>query len=176
MQDGLLDVHAIFGLVQDDGGRRVQDLVGDFRATVGREAVHEDRARGRVIHEFAIDLKLLEGGAANFFLGFKAHAGPGIGVNGLDGVDRFERIGKEFDARAGILGDALAIGNDIGSRGIICGSGDAQMDAEASGEIDKRVADVVAIADVSQFETADGAEFFFKREEVGERLTGMETV
>ena len=40
--DGVLDVHAVLGLVVDDGLGAVDDGVGDFDTPVGGEAVHVD--------------------------------------------------------------------------------------------------------------------------------------
>src|SRR5580765_7738041 len=50
------------------------------------------------------------------------------------------------------------------------------MHAETRGEIDQGIADIVAIANVGEFETAECAEFFFEGEEIGERLAGMEFI
>src|SRR5271165_7381898 len=50
------------------------------------------------------------------------------------------------------------------------------MHAEPGGKKNERVADVVAVADVSKFEAAKIAEFFLKGEEIGEGLAGMEFV
>ena len=47
--DGFLRVHAVFGLVEDDGLRAVEDCVGDFGAAVCGEAVHEDGGGLRVV-------------------------------------------------------------------------------------------------------------------------------
>ena len=38
------------------------------------------------------------------------------------------------------------------------------------------MANVVAVADIGEFESAECAEFFFEGEEIGERLTGMKFV
>src|SRR5580658_939974 len=38
------------------------------------------------------------------------------------------------------------------------------------------MADVVSVADVGEFESAKGAEFFFEGEEIGERLAGMKFI
>ncbi len=40
--DGFLGVQAVFGLVEDDRLRAVEDGVGDLGVAVGGEAVHED--------------------------------------------------------------------------------------------------------------------------------------
>src|SRR5580693_4704477 len=36
--------------------------------------------------------------------------------------------------------------------------------------------DIVSVADVGELESAEGAEFFFEREKIGERLAGVELV
>ena len=50
------------------------------------------------------------------------------------------------------------------------------MHAKPGSEIDQRVANVVAVADVGELEPAQCAEFFFEREEVRQRLAGVEFV
>ena len=50
------------------------------------------------------------------------------------------------------------------------------MNAEARGEINQRMADVVAVADVGELESLQRAEFFFEREKIGQRLAGMKFV
>ena len=44
----LLRVQPVLGLIEDDRRVRIDDLVGDFVAAMGRQAVHEDRAGGAV--------------------------------------------------------------------------------------------------------------------------------
>src|SRR5256885_11483880 len=51
---------------------------------MGGQAVHENGIAGGECHQFAINLIGLEDFAADFFLGFEAHAGPRISVNGLE--------------------------------------------------------------------------------------------
>src|ERR1700722_17804837 len=41
-RDGFLGVHAVFGLVEDDGLRTVEDSVRDLSTTVRGQTVHED--------------------------------------------------------------------------------------------------------------------------------------
>ncbi len=41
-KDGLLGVHAVFCLVEDDGLRAIEDCVRHFGVAVRRKAVHED--------------------------------------------------------------------------------------------------------------------------------------
>ena len=40
--DGLLDVEAVFGLLEDGVGVLLENLLGDFLAAVGGEAVQDD--------------------------------------------------------------------------------------------------------------------------------------
>src|SRR5229473_1559186 len=50
------------------------------------------------------------------------------------------------------------------------------MHAEPRGKINQRVTNVVAVADISQLESLQRAEFFLQREIVGERLARMKPV
>ncbi len=47
-QQRLLCVHAVFGLIKDDGLRAVEDGVCDFRVAARGQAVHEDGAAARL--------------------------------------------------------------------------------------------------------------------------------
>src|SRR5271169_1527825 len=81
VQYRLLHIHAIFGLVEHDGVRSIQNFVGNLGAAVRRKTVHENGAWRGEFHELAIDLVRLKNIATDFFFGFKAHAGPGIGID-----------------------------------------------------------------------------------------------
>ena len=162
MQDGLLHVHTIFGLLQDHGIGSVEHFIGHFRAAMRRKAVHEHGTRSGLFHEFAIHLVGLEHLAADLFFRFKAHAGPRIGVDGLAAAHGFLRIGEEFDFGAGFLGNALGIGQNIGIRRVIRGSGNANVNAEASGEVNERMADVVAVANIGELESLQRSRTFLR--------------
>ncbi len=143
---------------------------------MGGQAVHENGIASGERHQFTIDLIELEDFAADFFFGFETHAGPGIGIDSLHVCDGFARVGEEFDFGFGFFGDAFGVGDDVGVRRVIFWSGDAEINAEARGQIGQRVADVVAVADVGELQAFERTEFFFESEEIGERLTGMEFV
>src|SRR5713226_7639226 len=176
MQDGFLHVHAVFGLIEDDRLRTVEDFRSDFQAAVRRKAVHEYGVRRGERHQFGVHLIRLEHGVAHLPLGFKTHAGPGIGVDAHRAADGFARVGQQFDFGFRFAGDALAIGDNFRQGRVLRGRGDAQMNAEASGKINQRVANVVAVAGVGEFKATERAEFFFEREKIGKRLTGMKLV
>ncbi len=46
-EDGFLGVEAVFGFLEDGVGVEFEDLLGDFLAAVGGEAVEDDVAGGR---------------------------------------------------------------------------------------------------------------------------------
>ncbi len=81
--DGLLGVHAVFGLVEDDGLRAVEDGIGDFGVAVRGQAVHEDGIGLRVGHQLFVDLEGLEDGRAAGGFVLQAHAGADVGVDGV---------------------------------------------------------------------------------------------
>jgi len=66
VQDGLLHVHAVFGLFEHNGRRAVENFVGHFRAAVRRKTMHKEGAGCGLLHELAIDLVGLEDIAAYF--------------------------------------------------------------------------------------------------------------
>jgi len=85
-------------------------------------------------------------------------------------------IGEEFNFGFGFFCDAFGVCDDVSVGRVILRRGDAEIHAEARGEVGERVADVVAIADVGELQAFERAEFFFESEEIGERLAGMEFV
>src|SRR5580700_3262264 len=82
-EQGLLSVHAIFGLVEDDGLRSVEDGVGDFGIAMCGEAVHEDGVGLSVRHHCFVDLIWLEDRSTLGHLMLESHAGADIGVDGV---------------------------------------------------------------------------------------------
>src|SRR5438270_13797870 len=78
MQDGFLHVHPIFGLVEDDRLRAVENVGGNFQSPVRRKTVHKDSVRRGKGHQFRIDLVWLEHRVAHVPFGLKTHARPGI--------------------------------------------------------------------------------------------------
>src|SRR6202030_3280571 len=77
---------------------------------------------------------------------------------------------------ARLASDALGLSENFRRRFVVWRRSDAQIHAEAGGEKNQRVADVVPVADVGELEAAERAKLFFEREEIGERLTRMKTV
>jgi hypothetical protein len=163
-------------LVEDDRPRPIEHFRRDLEAAVRWKAVHENSFGGSKRHELGIHLVGLENFGAHILFGFKAHAGPRIGVDSHRAGDGFARIVHQFDFRFRLASDALAVGNHFRRRRVIWRCGDAEMNAEASGEIHQGMADVVAVADVGQLETAQHAKTLLKGKEISERLAGMEFV
>src|SRR5713101_180845 len=176
MQDGFLHVHAVFGLIEDDRLRTVEDFRGDFQAAVRRKTVHEYGVRRGERHQLGVDLIRLEHGVSHLPLGLKSHAGPGIGVDAHRAVHRFARVGQQLDFGFRFARHAFAIGDNFRQRCVFRGRSYAQVNAEASGKINQRVANIVAITDVGKFEAAKRAEFFFEGEKIRERLARMKLV
>ena len=172
-EDGLLGVHAVFGLVEDDGLRAVEDRVGDFGVAVRGQAVHEDGVRLRVGHQRFVDLVGLEDGGALGGFVLEAHAGADVGVDGVGAGDGLDGVVDEGDAAAGGLGDLDGLVDDVELGREAFGRGDGAVRAELRGGEHERVADVVAVADVGEVKALDGAEALFEGEEVGDGLAGM---
>ncbi len=83
-----LRMQSVFGLVQHDGVRAVNHLVGDFLAAVGGEAVQDDDVVSGFVHQVFVDLELGEVSAAPNGLFLLAGADPDVGV---DHVRAFHR-------------------------------------------------------------------------------------
>ena len=91
-EEGFLGVHAVFGLVEDDGLGAVEHGVGDFGVAVGGKAVHEDGVGLRVGHQRFVDLVGLEDGGALGGFVLEAHGGADVGVDGVGSGDGFDGI------------------------------------------------------------------------------------
>src|ERR1700733_11798743 len=112
-EDGLLGVHAVFGLVEDDGLRAVEDRVGDFGVAMRGEAVHEDGVRLGVGHEGFVDLIGLEDWAALGGFGLEPHAGGDGGVDGVGSGYGFDGVVDEGNTAAGLFGDLDGLVDDF---------------------------------------------------------------
>src|SRR5712664_688151 len=77
----LLGVQPVFGLVEDDRLRSVDDGVGDLFAPVRGQAVHEDRGRVGEAEERRTHLIAAEGLEPPVALLFLPHADPHVRVN-----------------------------------------------------------------------------------------------
>ena len=102
-------MHAVFGLVEDDGLRSIEDGVGDFGVAMRGETVHEDGVRLGVGHQGFIDLIGLEYGRALGGLVLEAHAGADVGVYRVGIGDGFDRVVQKRDAASCISAISIAL-------------------------------------------------------------------
>jgi len=93
IEDGFLDVHAVFGLVEDDARFRIDNSIRHFLAAMRGETVHEERVRRGFRHECFVDLVGRKFCSAGFLLVFPSHAGPLVGVDGVGSGDAGVRVG-----------------------------------------------------------------------------------
>ena len=156
--------------------RAVENIRSDFIAAVRRKTVQKHSVWRGLRHQLGVHLIRLERGGSHLLLGFKTHAGPGIGVDALRAGDGFAGVGQQFNFGASFARGAFGFGDHFGGGSVVGGSGDAQIDAEARREKKKRVTNVVAVADVGKFESAEGAELFFEGEKIGEGLARMKFI
>ena len=82
-KQGLLGVHPVPCLREDQAGLALHDPGGDFLSPVRRQAVHEFRVRRSLCHQRFIHLEATEVAQTLGCLGFLAHAGPDIGVDDI---------------------------------------------------------------------------------------------
>src|SRR5262249_13483116 len=76
LQQGLLGVHAVAGLLEGDALLAVEHLAGHLLAAVRRQAVHEAGLRRSLGHQRRVDLEALERLDTLLVLGLLAHARP----------------------------------------------------------------------------------------------------
>src|SRR4029077_8265479 len=138
-QNRFLHVQAIFRLVEDDGALGIHHPVGDFRAAVRRQAVHEDGVRRGLREERVIHLISREGRLARrgFFL--LPHAGPDVGVNRLCARDGFFGRAQDFDFAARLARHASRFGDNGCVRLESGGRSDSNMSSQARADGQQRV-------------------------------------
>ena len=167
-EDAFLGVEAVFGAVEDDGLRAVDDFGGDFLPAVGGEAMHEDGVGGGLVHQALVDLV---GGEEVVAADGRVvvHADPCVGDNATGASDGGSRVVGQFDA------GALAAGpvEEFLGGAAEFGGGDAEGEAEADGGLDPGAGDVVAVAYPSDDLACDGAAMLLEGHDVGHELAGV---
>ena len=114
VQNGLLGVEPVLGLVEDHAVGALDDLVGDLLSPVGGEAVHHNACGLGDGQQLVVDLVGLEQLDGVLLRGLVAHGDPGVGVQhigihaGLLGV-----VGRDDLGSVG-LGDLGSLPHDLG--------------------------------------------------------------
>src|SRR3954471_12712511 len=160
LQQRLLRVQTVLGLVPDGGAASVEDLGADLLAGVGRQAVEDDRALLGDGEQIGVELERGEVGEPTLCLGLVAHADPDIGVERVGFGGGGARVVAQL--RAGDLLELVALG-----------CGDHDFDPGALAEDRQRAGDVVSVANVGEAEPVELAEALAQRQQVGERLAGV---
>src|SRR6185312_13080818 len=162
-EDRLDRVHAVFGLVEDDGGLRFEHLVGDLhaidavflrnmcayfrlRVVKSRQTMHELREGvSRRRHQLARDAvrceKLDPLGPAALFL---AHRQPDVGVDEVRALDTTFDILVEPEAASAAFGKPTHMCAERFFRPQLPGGGDAHVDAHFGGSDRQGLGDIVA--------------------------------
>ena len=146
-------MQSIAGLLEDHRLRPIHHLVRDLEATVGGQAVHENRVARGLSHQGGVHREGGKRGLALLRLGLLPHRGPDIGVDRAGPGHRLRRIVHELRGRrAHLLGIARgALGDQrIGLETL--GRRDRHLDAQAGGADHQLVADVVPVAHVGELE------------------------
>src|SRR5919109_1677110 len=83
LEQRLLRMEAVLGLVPDGGTLAVEEVLGDLLAGVSGKAMEHDRALGCRREQLRVHLVGSEIGAPPRALGLVAHAHPHVGVDGV---------------------------------------------------------------------------------------------
>ena len=110
-EQGFLRVHAVFGLVEDDGLRTVEHLVGDFGVAARGQAVHEHRVRLRFLHQGFVDLEGAEDGRALGGFMLHAHGDADIGIDSIGAFDGGLCVLRQTHFAAVGRGDFASLGD-----------------------------------------------------------------
>jgi hypothetical protein len=150
--------------------RRIDDLVGDLLAAVGRQAVHENGVLLGQRHEPAVDLEGGENAGPFFLFGFLSHGGPDVRVDGVGAAHRLLGLIREREVETG-LGAVLAGEADhLGIRPVAGRRSHGHLHPAPGRGQEQTVADVVPVADVGQLESGQGPPVLLQGEDVGHRL------
>ena len=161
---------AIFGLVPDNALWAVDDLGGDFFATVRRQAVHEEGFRGRLSHHVLINAPISEGLAAFFVFCLVAHARPDIGRDQVSAFACFMRVDELFD-HSGFNGCQAGRVKYIALWGR-----HMQREAQKLGGLNPGVGHVVGVTNPRYDFAGQAAARLDVRKDIGQDLAGMELV
>ena len=92
LEQRLLRVQPVLGLLPHHALRAVDHLRGDLLAAVRRQAVHEQRVLLRRLHHLGVDHPVLEVALARLVLRLEAHRGPDVGGDQVGAFRRSHRI------------------------------------------------------------------------------------
>ena len=94
LQQRLLHVHPVLGLLEDPRLRTLEDLLGDLLAAVRGQAVEDDRAGRGAGEQRRVDGEAPEGLQPRGGLGLLSHAGPHVGHHHVGAGHRLPRIAR----------------------------------------------------------------------------------
>src|SRR5258706_13039273 len=137
------------------------------------KAVEKNSVWRGMRHERGVDLIWRKYRCAHFGLALLTHAGPDVGINGLRAGHSFLRRAEQFNRamRGGRIATRRL--DNFRVRLVSRGCRDAHVRAYTRSGNHQGMANVVAVADVGEFHSARGAEFFFQREKIRKRLARM---
>src|SRR2546422_1967519 len=170
-QQGLLNVQAILGFVEDARLFPFDHVVGHFFPAVRGETVQEDGLGVGEPHQLRIHGVALERVAPRLRLGLLPHRGPYVGVDHVRPFHRF--LGHLGDLHLRVLAVPLELGavvlEPLGAR-------EPQLEAQHCGSLAPAVRHVVAVANPSDPLVIPAAQRLAHREQVGEHLAGVRQV
>ena len=168
LQQRLLGVQPVLGLVPDRGALAVERVRRDLLARVGGQAVQRDRARPRAVKQLIVQLVGRERRSLAVGL-LVAHADPDVGVDRACPIGGLSRV-LGHGGRPAVLGSGVGA-LDHGGVGLEAfRRSHDHLDASPRADEHERGGDVVAVTHVRQPQAFGTAEALGKREQVRERL------
>ena len=138
LQNGLLHVKPILGLVVDDGSWAVHHLIGDLQASVSGQTMHDDGRGGDLFEKSVIDLEGLEGALAFLRIRLPPHVHPSARIN-----DRGVPRGLNRICRQGYISGKHAFDSLI--RFVTLGAGNGQVETHQDSCIDPGIHHVASV-------------------------------
>ena len=140
--------------------------------------MQEDRGGLCHGHDFLVDLiRQQQLDALLPQLSGLAHADPDVGVEHVAVLRALRDVAGELQNGAGLGGDSLALGDQLGGRHQLLRSAGAEVHAQLGADDHQGVGNVVArVAEEGQLAAADIAELLADGQDVGQHLGGMEVV
>src|SRR5580704_12074333 len=168
----LLRMQPVLGLIEHDRARSVEHVIGDFLAAMCRQAMHDERALARILHQRVVDLESLEVAPALRSLFLAAHRGPGVGVNDVGVLDRGGRIVGE---RADFL--VAQPRHERLLRLVAFGTREAQLETRQRGCLDPALRQVEAVTHEGDTHLAEiASEALPQRHQIGQQLARMKQI
>ena len=166
----------IFGLIENNRLRRVDNIICDLMASVCRKTVQKNRIGMGLGHQIPVDLEGRKDLDSFFFFCLLSHRCPGVGIDGMGVLDRLGRIITDFEAEARILTILLGLFDDVGIGFVSWWGGHLHKRSSFGRRKEQAVTDIVPISNVGEAEVGQIVMLFLDGQKISHPLTWMQQI